>query len=259
MSTEHNTWASFHPLTRVLDARTCRIDEEILAVSDEVRRSMTRAARARSTVLVHGVDVPAIAARRRERTAARSNLGLDEHQLAVVAIANLRDGKDYPNLLRAARLVADALPSARFFSVGQGPLEQDLHRLRDELGLPQAFRFLGYQEDPIRVLAAADVFCLSSWHEGLPSALLEAFALGVPAVATAVGGVPQVITDGVEGALVPARDPESLAAALLKMAEPSMRVNAATAASERSTAFDIQRAVDFQQEMYLRLPARARR
>lgn len=156
-------------------------------------------------------------------------------------------------MLQAARRLGDAGEPVRFVSVGQGPLAEELEAERDRLGLGGRFRFLGYREDPVRVLLAGDVFCLSSRFEGLPIALLEAMAAGLPAVATRVGGVPAVVTDGREGRLVAAGDPAALAAAIVSLRDPEARARAAAAAGERVRAFNIDGAVRRQQELYARL------
>ena len=132
-------------------------------------------------------------------------------------------------MLAAARLLVDAGEPIHCVSIGQGPLAKQLEQERDGLGLAERFWFLGYREDPIRVLVAADVFCLSSRFEGLPIALLEAMAAGLPVVATRVGGMPSVVTDGREGRLVPAGDPAALAAALAELRDPDLRSHLATA------------------------------
>ncbi len=191
-------------------------------------------------MLIHGVDVDAIVARRSERADAREAHGLTDDDLVVVSVANLRANKDYPTMLAAAnRLVDDGVP-VTFLTVGQGPLQEELHTLKDGLDLDDRFRFLGYQEDPIRVLAAGDVFCLSSRYEGLPIALLEALAMGLPAVVTDVGGMPSVVRDGVEGRLVPAGDPMALAGAIAELADPALRAefagHAGTAATTSTSA-----------------------
>jgi glycosyltransferase involved in cell wall biosynthesis len=161
-------------------------------------------------------------------------------------------------MLAAARRLADAGEPVRFVSVGQGPLAGRLEGERDRLGLCDRFRFLGYREDPIRVLVAADVFCLSSRFEGLPISMLEAMAAGLPVVATRVGGVPTVITDGREGRLVPAGDPAALAAAVAEMRDLELRGDRAAAATERVRDFAIDRAVQRQQELYESLTAHRR-
>lgn len=152
-------------------------------------------------------------------------------------------------LAAARRLVDDGAP-VTFLSVGQGPLEAELLELRDELGLGERFRFLGYQADPVRVLAAGDVFCLSSRYEGLPIALLEALALGLPAVVTAVGGIVDVVNDDVEGFLVPPQDPAELAQGLHRSRDPGVRARLARSAAERGRDFSIRHAVDRIETVY---------
>jgi glycosyltransferase involved in cell wall biosynthesis len=250
VTTEHNLWSSHQGATRALNARTIGLDDHVFAVSDQVRDSMSPRIHDRVEVLVHGVDVDGIAARRSERPAARTALGLTDDDVAVVTVANLRANKDHPNLLQAARRLVDEEVPVTFLVVGQGPLQHELAAMRDDLGLGDRVRFLGYQADPIGVLAAGDVFCLSSRYEGLPIALLEALALGLPVVSTAVGGVPTVITDGVEGRLVPPREPAALADAIAELVDPEVRRRLAGAAVSRSCDFSIIQAIVRQQEIY---------
>ncbi len=113
----------------------------------------------------------------------------------------------------------------------------------DEQGLGDRFLLLGYRPDALRVMSGFDVFTLASTHEGLPVALMEAFALGLPVVATAVGGIPQAVTPGVEGLLVPSGDEEALAAALLELAtDTDKRLAMGQAAAQRASAFSAARA-----------------
>jgi glycosyltransferase involved in cell wall biosynthesis len=101
-------------------------------------------------------------------------------------------------------------------------------------------------------MSAYDVFTLASQHEGLPVALMDALALGLPVVATAVGGIPQAVDDGVEGLLVPPGSPEPLAAAHLALAtDPERRRRFGDAARARSHEFDIARAAARLGEIYL--------
>jgi glycosyltransferase involved in cell wall biosynthesis len=258
MGTEHNMWSSHHPATRWANRLTLPLEDVTIAVSDEVRASMPPRLAERTEVVIHGVDVDAIAGRRGERVAARAELGVGHDELLVVTVANLRAQKDYLTMLQAARRLSDAGEPVRFVSVGQGPLALELAGERDRLGLGERFQFLGYREDPVRVLVAADVFCLSSRFEGLPISLLEAMAAGLPVVVTRVGGVPSVVTDGREGRLVPPGDSVALAAALSQLRNPALRSRSAAAAGERARAFGIDRAVQRQQALYEQLAARRR-
>ena len=126
--------------------------------------------------------------------------------------------------MEAARIVVDRLPSVRFVAVGQGPLEDEVRAWHEASGLGDRFVLTGYRADARRVMSAFDLFTLSSEHEGLPVAVMEALALGLPVVATAVGGLPEAVVDGVEGRLVPPHQPDLLADAIIAVAEdPALR------------------------------------
>ena len=211
VSTEHNTWSSHHPVTRWANRLTGRLDAATFAVTEEVRASMSGPAAARAEVLVHGIDVAAVAARPAAvRTAIRARLGIGPDEFAIGTVANFRPQKDYPNLLAAARLLVDRGEQYRIVAVGQGPLEADITRRRDELGLRDHVELLGFRPDAVDVMAACDAFTLASAWEGLPVAVMEALALGLPIVATAVGGVAEHL-DATCAVLVPPGDPAALA------------------------------------------------
>lgn len=253
VTTEHNVWDSYHPLTRWADRLTLRLDDTTLAVSAEVRASMDRRSAARVEVLVHGVDVAALGQLRETRASVRSRLGVADDEILVVTVANLRENKDYPNLLRAAAHASAAGLPMRFLSIGQGPLLEELERERDALGLDQVLTFHGFHSDPPSLVAGADMFCLASRYEGLPIAMLEAMAIGVPIVATSVGGIPSVVSDGVHGRLVGPGDSAALGDALISMADTQVRSNMAEAALVRAQNFDIRAAVRRQEEIYASL------
>jgi glycosyltransferase involved in cell wall biosynthesis len=256
VTTEHNEWTSHHRLTRGVNRLTFPLDDHVFAVSEAVQRSMSRRVAARTEVLHHGVDVDEIGGRRGERDAARAELGIGADEVLVGTVANLRANKDYPSLLAAAARLHQTGRPVRFVSVGQGPLAEEVEAERDRLGLGDRFQLLGYREDPIRVLAACDVFCLSSRYEGLPIALLEALALGLPAVVTSVGAMPQVIRDGCDGRVVPPGSPERLADAIAELVDPAVRGPMARAALTRARDFGVRPAVERQQELYTQLASR---
>jgi glycosyltransferase involved in cell wall biosynthesis len=237
--TEHNRWQSYHPVTRLLNRTTYALNNATLAVSDDVVESMTPSARRRVEVLTHGIDLDRVRSHQGERDAVREELGIGPDEVFVLTVANLRENKRYPDLLAAARRVIDTGAPVRFAAAGQGPLEVEIRAQHARLGLGDRFRMLGYRSDAQRLIAGADVFALASSHEGLPVAVMEAFALGVPVVATAAGGLAEAIHDGVNGLLAPPLDPDALAAALIRVLDPGLRAHlavGATAAGARYSA-----------------------
>ncbi|MEO6318522.1 MAG: glycosyltransferase, partial [Acidimicrobiales bacterium] len=193
------------------------------------------------------------------RAAARAAQGWTDDDVVVAIVANLRVHKDYPTLFAAAAAALAEQPQLRFVSIGQGPLEGELRASLADRSLGDRFTMLGYHDDPAAVLAGADVFTLSSRHEGLPISLLEAMALGLPPVVTAVGGNAQVVTHGVDGLLVPAGQPEALAEAYVLLARSGEdRARLSAAASRRAEAFDIARTSRIVENRYQSL-ARGRR
>jgi glycosyltransferase involved in cell wall biosynthesis len=257
LSTEHNTWAGHRLPTRWANRWTSRWDAATFAVSEQTRSSLAGPAAARAQVLTHGIDVAAVAAQRASRDAVREELGLDPHEWVVGTVANLTPQKDYPTLLAAAALLRDRGVPATVVAVGQGPLESEVRAQVDALGLTGTVRLTGFRDDAVRVMAAFDVFTLASAWEGLPVALMEALALGLPVVATAVGGVAEVLTDGVDAVLVPSRDPAALADAwAATLADGELRTRLASASSALAGRFDVAPAVRVLEDTYVRLAER---
>ena len=244
VTTEHNTWTSYHWATRWMNRLTSVADAATYTVTQEVRASLRGAAAARADVLVHGIDIERTAARPAgERAAIRRDLGLATDELVVVSVANLRPQKDHGTLLAAARLLADRGVAFRLVAVGQGPLEREVARRRDELALGDHVVLAGFRPDAVAVMAACDVFVLASAWEGLPVAVMEATVLGLPIVATRVGGVAEQLGTG--GALlVSPRDPSALADALAAvLTDPRRRAELSVASGSVAPRFDVRRAM----------------
>jgi glycosyltransferase involved in cell wall biosynthesis len=148
---------------------------------------------------------------------ALAELGVPADALVVGNAAALTDHKDHLTLLRAARIVAREIGGAYFVIAGEGEQRDQLIDAARELGVQDRCVFAGQRGDLDRLIPAFDVFCLSSHMEGLGSSLLDAMAFGRPIAATAAGGVPEAVLDGVNGRLVPIRDHEKLAQALCEL------------------------------------------
>jgi glycosyltransferase involved in cell wall biosynthesis len=218
--TEHNRWQSYRRETRVANQLTFGLNDAVFAVSDDVKESIAARRRSRVQVLVHGVDVERVRAAAKDREATRRELGVQPTESLVVTIANLRAGKNYPGLIEAARAVVDRGVPARFVTAGQGQLATQIAAIHATSGLGDRFALLGYRDDTTRLIAAADLFVLASHHEGLPVTVMEALTLGVPVVATAVGGLPEVVTTGANGILVAPGSAVALADAIERALGP---------------------------------------
>jgi glycosyltransferase involved in cell wall biosynthesis len=211
------------------------------------------------TVVPNGVDtdrfleVPAGA-----RDSLRRSLALDA-EFVWLAVGRFEVAKDYPNLLRAFQRVRERSPQAVLALVGRGSLQADTEGLAQALGLGKSVRFLGVRQDVPEVMSAADGYVMSSAWEGMPIVLLEAASAGVPIVATAVGGNHEVVQDEVSGFLVPPRDDEALAGAMLRlMALPEAERHAMGERGREHvrTHYGLSRVVDRWEALYAQVRAR---
>lgn len=179
--------------------------------------------------------------------AVRADLGIPPESFLWLAVGNLRVAKDYPTLLGAASICAAKYPLFRLCVVGGG---EDLAALQadvDARGLENVVQFLGPRSDVTRVLAAGDAYVLSSAWEGMPNTVMEAMASALPVVATDVGGVRELVEEGVSGFIVPPRSPADLAAQMgsVMSMNAEARRRMGTAGRDRMvTQFDMERVVD---------------
>jgi glycosyltransferase involved in cell wall biosynthesis/protein-tyrosine-phosphatase len=197
-----------------------RCADRVIAVSNRMAATLIRGGYRPSlvTTIHNGIDVNKVSAPRPYQQT-RQALDLPAATLVIGTAGRLSAVKGHDTFLRAARLVLDREPGARFVIAGGGPLEDELVALACELGIAHACRFLGARSDVHDVMAAMDVFVLPSLNEGLPMAILEAMALGKAVIASNVGGLPEVIRHRETGLLVPAGDPRALADACLELAQ----------------------------------------
>lgn len=200
------------PLSRAKYRRCDRVVAVSRAIAEKLGAQGLPAERVR--VVYEGVpDRPAPGGARE----ALAGLGVPRDALVVGNVAALTDHKDHRTLLEAAADVVAAEPRAFFVIVGEGELRSSLEALAARLGLGACCLFAGFRDDVERLMAGFDVFCLSSHMEGLGTSLLDAMCFARPIVATAAGGIPEAVQDGVNGLLVPVRSPAPLAEALLAL------------------------------------------
>jgi glycosyltransferase involved in cell wall biosynthesis len=167
-------------------------------------------------VIRNGVDTERFAPRA-DVIAVRRELGLGETDPVVGIVAALRPEKNHELFLEMARRVVAALPGARFLIVGEGPRRGALERLARDLGLQSHVLFLGSRGDVPRILAATDVFALTSHIEANPVSILEAMSVGRPVVATNVGSIHEAVTEGRTGFLVPPGDAPKFSERILQL------------------------------------------
>jgi glycosyltransferase involved in cell wall biosynthesis len=203
-----------------LDRAALRMAKRIIAVSDGIRRDLIRSGIPESRVVtiknaVNGLsDAASRTAARHEKRALIKAAG---QELIIGYAGRLSEEKNVSCLIKACSFLRENSLPVRALILGDGPQRRELEDLVREKKLGRKVFFAGFQEEVERWLPALDVFVLPSLAEGTPMALLEAMACGIPAVATAVGGVPDVIDPGRTGLLVPPDSPEAVAEAVSRL------------------------------------------
>ncbi len=236
-----------HPVNRWKYRRADRVVAISRAV-EEILRSVgvppERLRRIPSGVEPHPVSPGAGAALRKA-------WGVAPDEILVGNIGHLVDHKGHRFLLDAIPRVLAEAPRTRFVLVGEGELEGPLRAQAADLGLGDRLVFAGLQTDIGAVLDAFDLFVMSSHLEGLGTSVIDAMLAEKPVVATAAGGIPDIVRDGVDGLLVPPRDPEALARGILRLVtRPDEARRLARSGKERAREeFGVDRMV----ERYLRL------
>lgn len=221
VSTAHNIdiWAQ-RPLLGYLYGLTARLADRIIAVSDEVRDYQiryTHTAAARILTINNGVNVSKFENQLENGKVVREELGLNLSAPVVGIVGRLERQKDHLTFLEAAAAIKQALPETRFLIVGDGSLREELIGRARALDLLPSVLFCGIREDVPAVLAALDLLVFSSRWEGLPVALLEGMAAGLPIVSTAVGGIPGVVIENETALLASPGNPADLAKACLTL------------------------------------------
>jgi glycosyltransferase involved in cell wall biosynthesis len=254
--TEHNVWERYHPATYWSNMLTFGRNRHVFAVSDHVRDSIRYRFALRGLpmppveTLYHGIDQASVA-RWSRRDGVRVELHIPGDAPVIGTVANFKSHKRLDQLLLAVALVRREVPDVRLVMVGQGPLEGELRHLAGSLDLNDRVVFTGFREDAPRVCSTFDVFALSSEHEGLSIALIEALALGKAAVATDVGGLAEVIQDGRQGYLVPVGQESAMASRIVELLrDPKLRARMGAEGRARAAVFDIRNSVHRMERVY---------
>ncbi|HET7146257.1 MAG TPA: glycosyltransferase family 4 protein [Gaiellaceae bacterium] len=246
---------------RVLERGLARWTTTLVAVSPEVRDDLVAlgvAPAEKFAVVRLGIELDErVAAADVRRDEIRRTIGIPADAFVVGWVGRMTAVKRTPDVLEAfARLAADD-PGAVLLLVGDGPDREPLERLAHRLGIAKRCRFVGYQDDVGPFYSALDVLLLPSANEGTPVSVIEALAAGRPVVATRVGGVPDVVTDGVDGFVVGAGDIAALGERLVELArDPALRAEMARNGRERVVGrYAVERLVDDTDRLYRTLLA----
>jgi L-malate glycosyltransferase len=255
--TEHGRHQPDYPRRKRIMANRLLLErrDRVIAVGEAVRQALlhNEGIPARRVGVIHnGIDLARFTARSEDRRAVRQELGIGPVDLLLLQVARLDPIKDHATALRTVARVAAQRPDVRLLIVGEGP---QLHAIQEQMvqqQLSDRVRLLGLRTDVPRLLAAADVFLLTSTSEGIPLTVLEAMAAGVPVVSTAVGGVGEIIADGVTGLLAPPGDDAALADAVGRLAaQPDFRREMSRRGRERvETLFSETRMLDSYDRLY---------
>jgi glycosyltransferase involved in cell wall biosynthesis len=252
---EHSWSFRGAPMRRLIDREViARFSDVCITVSREDRRRMIEVERIPPEKIVfvpNGIEVKD-GLRRHD---VRAELGIPPADPLIGSIGTLRPQKAYGTLLRAAAMLVRERPRLRVLIAGDGPEGDRLRRLIDELGLGDKVLLLGRRSDVFDILGALDVAVCSSDFEGSPLAVMEYMEAAVPIVATSVGGIPDLIEDGVHGRLVAPHEPWAIAEAVSAcLADPDRAREMGLRARERRRAeFDLSNTVAHLAELYDRL------
>jgi glycosyltransferase involved in cell wall biosynthesis len=254
----HLPW--YTPFRRKVVRLIYRLSTGVIANSEAVRQLLVTEFQVPPShvhLLYNGVDYGRFAQCRGDRQ--KLHPSLQPGTKLILNLANMNsEVKGHAILIEAARAVCAAIPDARFALVGDGALRSNLEQRVKALGLEQRILFLGRRKDVPEILSCGDLFVLPSLAEGLPNSVLEAMSAGLPVVATAVGGIPEIIEDGVSGLLAPPNDSQAITEAILRaLRDPALAAKLARAGQARARSeFSFDRVLTDLRQIYTAGPRR---
>lgn len=203
---------------------TKRYFDKIIAVSADIQSRLQIIYDPGKIVTIHNAVDPEQIKTSGNSFKIRAELGIPPDAPLIGVIGRMVPVKAYDTFLAMAPIILKSRPDSKFILVGDGPLKDELQLKAEQLGITDSVIFTGFRDDVLDLIDTLDIFVISSIHEGIPMALLEAMTLQKAIVSTAVGGINEVIEDNRSGLLVKSRDASDLAAACLKIIDnPALR------------------------------------
>ena len=233
------------------------LTDRIIVVGDGQRQEIASYGIARLSKLVPirlGLELGQFLHAENSHGAFRSMLRVSANTPLVGIVARLVPIKAHEVFFQAAQRVLEAMPTVQFLVIGDGERRNELESLAKQIGIKERVQFLGWRHDMVDVYADLDVVTLTSLNEGSPVALIEALASARPVISTAVGGVPEVVIDGVTGLTVAANDTTALAEGILRLLRDRELGQRLGEAGRRHVypRYDSSRLVDDMRDLYLR-------
>lgn len=207
---------AYNQLNRWSLPSAARVITVCQAFADQLARARVCADR---IAVCHNSVVPPILRSPQARSTLRRQLGINEGDKVIVSIGRLSREKGHPDLITAMEILGRTSPGSKpqLLIVGDGPERPTLEKVAQTKGLSEQIVFVGHTDDVHKYYAVADIFALPSHSEGSPNVLLEAMSAGLPVVATAVGGIPEIAISGKNSLLVAAHNPGTFAQALARL------------------------------------------
>jgi glycosyltransferase involved in cell wall biosynthesis len=237
---------------------TAPLDDHTIAVCEYVRSIELERARipeSKISTIYNGVDL-----NRFDHLdsmiclSVRKDLGISSKAPTIGCVGRLHQQKGYPDLLQAFKIVRDQISDIQLVIVGSGKMEKELKSFVKMHNLSDSVTFAGSRSDIPEILNGLDLFVLPSLWEGHPIVLLEAMAVGLPVVATRVGGTTEIVIDGETGLMVPPRNPSQLASAIITlMQNPDLRLKMGQASRQRVGLFSIESMTSKIEDLYFDL------
>jgi glycosyltransferase involved in cell wall biosynthesis len=240
----------------LLEKVTAMITDKLIAVSKaNIKKGVDVGIfPSHKTVLIRsGIKIEGFTGIRVKKAQKKKELGVAQNLSLVTMIGCLKPQKAPLDYVGVAHLVLQK-KDAHFILVGDGVLRGKVEKRADELGLGDRFTLLGWRRDIPEIMAATDIFVLTSLWEGLPRVLPQAMVMGIPIVATKVDGTPEAVTNGVNGFLIEPRDVKGMAEKILYLLDnPGKARDLGEQGRKMVGEFDIWKMVTEQEELYLRL------